>query len=456
MELLIKLMEIVNKIINIFSKPGVQKYTKNTLWLFFEQFVRLSINFFVGVWVARYLGPEKYGLFNYALAYVAIFQGLAKLGLDGIVIRDILNYPEKEVDYLTTAFWLKVAGGLLALIVIISSIFISTNDFDTRLFVIIISFGIIFQCSEIVDFYFQSKVLAKYISISKLIQLVLSSALKLYFIYKKADLIYFVIIFLIDQIILSALYFAAYYKYSGKINFLNVKKINIHLALALLKESYPMMLVLISATIYARINQIMIKNYLGDYELGIFSVAVRICEILTVASPIFAYSFYPALINANKNSHELFKDRIIKLYSFVLWMSLFLCLIVMLLSDKIILFLFGTKYIPAGDVIKVYIFTVICSYIGGISSRWYLINNLQRYFMYFLILSAIFNIIMNMIMIPRYSLVGASLSSVITYIFSSYISNILTKRTYYNFILQTRAIIYPFNIALKYVKVLIM
>ena len=80
-----------------------------------EQFFRISAGVLVGIWVARYLGPEKFGLLSYVLAFTAIFSGTARLGLDGIMVRELVNHPEKRDTYLGTAFWLKMLGGFLVI-----------------------------------------------------------------------------------------------------------------------------------------------------------------------------------------------------------------------------------------------------------------------------------------------------------------------------------------------------
>lgn len=110
------------KIRGLFHHQGFIRYFKNTSWMMAEQLLRIIAGLFVGIWVARYLGPQQFGLFSYALAFTAIFGGIAKLGLDGIVVRELVNYPEKRDAYLGTAFWLKVIGafivmGLMATIV---------------------------------------------------------------------------------------------------------------------------------------------------------------------------------------------------------------------------------------------------------------------------------------------------------------------------------------------------
>ena len=158
------------------------RYFANTSWMFGEQVLRMASGLLVGIWVARYLGPEQFGLFSYALAFVSIFSGLAKLGLDGIVVRDLVNHPHQRDVYLGTAFWLKFVGAFVMLGIVALATLFTSNDHTTNLYVFIISSGIIFQSFEVVDFYFQSKVLSKFVSICKITQLAVSSALKIYFV----------------------------------------------------------------------------------------------------------------------------------------------------------------------------------------------------------------------------------------------------------------------------------
>ena len=113
----------------------------------------------VGIWVARYLGPSQFGLFSYAAAFAALFSSIAKLGLDSIVVRDLVREPELRDLYMGTAFWLKLFGAIAMMAVIGISMLFTTSDDTTNLYVLIIASGAIFQSFEVIDFYFQSKVL---------------------------------------------------------------------------------------------------------------------------------------------------------------------------------------------------------------------------------------------------------------------------------------------------------
>ena len=431
------------------SHPGVRRYGSNTAWMFAEQILRMVAGFLVGVWVARYLGPEKFGLFSYALAFVAIFQGIAKLGLDGILVRDLVREPEKATVYLGTAFWLKLFGAVVTLLFIGLAIQFTGNDATANLYILIIASGLIFQSFEVIDFYFQSKVLAKYVSICKMVQLALSSLIKIFLILIGADLIWFVMVSLIDMVTLAITLNIAY-KYNKNPSF--YKYFDVYVGKRLLKDSWPLILVGMSVVIYERIDQIMLKHMLNDYSVGIYSAAVKVSNVFTFLSPIFAYSFFPALINSRKDSDEKFEKRLIYLYSFVFWFALFLAIVLSKFSVEIINIIYGIKFLESHSVLSIYIFTIIFAYMGGISSRFYIIENIQNLFAINLFIAASINIFLNFLFIPKLGMKGAAISSLISFAFSSFFSNIFFRKSRKNFRIQFMAIIFPFYFLGRYFK----
>ena len=138
--------------------------------------------FFVGVWVASYLGPEKFGLLSYAGSFVGLFSAIATLGLDGIVVREIVKYPEEENEILGTAFILKLFGAILTLIVLYVAIHFTSNDKYTNTLIFIIASAVIFQAFNVIDMYFQAKVMSKYVVFANSISLLISSIVKIWLI----------------------------------------------------------------------------------------------------------------------------------------------------------------------------------------------------------------------------------------------------------------------------------
>ena len=145
------------------GRSNLQNILANTGWLFADRILRMGVGLFVGVWLARYIGPQQFGIYNYAIVFVAMFSAISNLGLDGIVVRNIVRDPVSKDEILGTAFFLKFAGGIITLIVSIGAILLlRSSDSVTCWLVGITAVGAIFQAFDTIDFWFQSQVKSKY------------------------------------------------------------------------------------------------------------------------------------------------------------------------------------------------------------------------------------------------------------------------------------------------------
>ncbi|MHC5729571.1 MAG: oligosaccharide flippase family protein, partial [Nostoc sp.] len=106
------------------SRSGLRAIIANTGWLFADRILRMGASLVVGVWVARYLGVQQYGLFNYALAFVSLFSPIFTLGLDDVVVRHIVRQSSNKEEILGTTFWLKFLGGIASVLLAVSTMFV--------------------------------------------------------------------------------------------------------------------------------------------------------------------------------------------------------------------------------------------------------------------------------------------------------------------------------------------
>jgi O-antigen/teichoic acid export membrane protein len=252
------------------NNKGVARYFKNTSWMMVEQVLRIISGLLVGIWVARFLGPEKFGVFSYVVAFTGIFGVIAKLGLDSIIVREIVKYPEKSNIYLSTAFWLKLAGAFCALTAIVLIQYFSEDEYNERFFSLIVGAGIIFQSLEVVEFKFQAEVKAKVPSICKIIQISLSACVKVFLIINKSDLIYFFVVVAFDSLTLAIAYYFANKMHYNSIDFI---EFNISVAKTIVKDSFPVLFSTIFITVNMKIDQIIVKEILGAYEVGVYTAA---------------------------------------------------------------------------------------------------------------------------------------------------------------------------------------
>lgn len=123
----------------------------------------MDVGLLVGVWVARYLGPEQFGLLNFATAFSGLFGAIAVLGLQGIVVRDIVRDPECASLTLGTAAVLQLVGGLVTYLLILVAIAnLLPDDALARSIVAILGSMMLLKANDIAVFWFESQVQSKY------------------------------------------------------------------------------------------------------------------------------------------------------------------------------------------------------------------------------------------------------------------------------------------------------
>jgi O-antigen/teichoic acid export membrane protein len=420
-------------------QKGFLKYLFNTSWLFAEQGVRIISGLFIGVWIAKHLGPENYGKLSYAIAFSGIFGSISALGLESILVRELINQPENHNVLLGTVFRLRIIGAFIILLIIASILFSLGNDPKINLYIFIISFGFIFQSFEVISFFFQSQVLSKIVSICKFSQLLLSSLLKGYLILINAEIIWFSVAILFDTLSLSFAYFIAY-KLNSSIGF--YQKFDWRIAKVMLKDSWPLIFSSFVVMIYMRIDQIMIKEILGEIQVGIYSSAMKLSESFYFIPMLLVSSIYPAIINSRNQSKVLYEKRLQNLYTIMTWSAIIISFIMTFLSDSLVLTLFGDEFFEAGNVLKIHIWSSIFVFMGVASGSWYLSENLQRISLINTCVGAFINIVLNLYLIPVYGVNGAAYATLVSYGFSAYIMNYFWSETRSNFLMLSKSLFF--------------
>jgi O-antigen/teichoic acid export membrane protein len=429
--------------INILNKnQGFMRYFTNVSWIFTEKILRIISSLFIGIWVARYLGPEQFGLFSYAKSFVGLFTVLATLGLNGIVVRELVRGNSHAGVLMGTAFWLKFMGAFGVMIVLAIAVNFTSNDTFTNTLVFIVASGTIFQSFNVIDFYFQSKVLIKYVVFANIISLFISSILKIVLILINASLIAFAWVVLFDSIILACGFAYFFYKNNSTLSIPDFafKK---ETAVTLLKDSWPLILSGMVIAIYMRIDQTMIKEMIDAEAVGQYAAAVGISEAWYFIPIAISTSLYPAIVNAKKKSNTLYYERLQKLYDLMVWMAIAIALPMTFMSEWIIELLYGEQYSQAASVLTIHIWAGVFVFLGVASSKWFVTENLQKYSFYRTMAGAIVNILLNYILIPLYSIYGAAIATLISQAVASYLFNVTNIKLRHTFKLQTNTILLP-------------
>lgn len=428
---------LINSLSEISTKEGFKKYFKNTGWLFIGRMSGMIASFFVGAYVARYLGPEQYGLLNYALSYVAILSIFASLGIDSILNRELVSSPEKKNELLGSGFLIKIIGSIITIILVILSLYIFKSDYTTSLLIVILSIFYLFNTLGIIDIYFQSQVLSKKTVKIQILSLIITTILKLSFILLHLDVIYFAMVYVVDGLILAVGFIISYTKTHGSI----IKwKINKNIISKLLKSSWPLMLSGAAITIYMKIDQVMITNMLGSTENGLYSAAVKLSEIWYFIPALICSSIFPSIMQAKNNNPVVYENRLKKLYSLMFYLSVGIAIIISLFSGIIVTSLFGNEYLESINVLKIHVWAGIGVFTGYAITQFIIVEEYYKIYLWMQLIGVLLNIILNIILIPRVGIMGSAIATAVSYILATS-SIVLFKKTRKQFLVFLESIL---------------
>jgi polysaccharide transporter, PST family len=427
------------------SGSGLRAIISNTGWLFADRILRMGAGLVVGVWVARYLGAENYGLFNYALAFVSLFSPIFTLGLDDVVVNRIVHESSKKEEILGTTFWLKLLGGIVSVLMICGVFLLTEHDPAKKsniLLIAILSVTGVFRASDTIEIWFQSQVKSKYAVVAKNIAYLLTTFIKVALILTKQPLLAFAWVTL-AEFAASAICLAIAYRMRG-FSF-RLWKWSLPLAKTLMKESLPLLFSGFAILIFMKIDLIMLGQMKNNTEVGIYSAAVRVSELWYFIPTAIVSSVAPKIYAAKKESETLYYKRMRQLLRLLAFISIAISIPMTFLSGNIIGIMFKNGFAEAGPILAVHIWTSLFVFMGVATSPWFIAEGLNHISFGKTLIGAILNVILNFLLIPEYSGMGAAIATIISQAVAAFISNAFDRRTQKLFMIQLQSII-PFPI----------
>jgi polysaccharide transporter, PST family len=395
------------------TRPTFRNVLKNAAWLFGDHFLKLAIGLVVGVWVARYLGTADYGLLNYAIAFSAMAAPLATLGLQSIVVRDIVHDTNSAPVTLGTAFVLRLLGSTVGvLLVYVGVVLLRPDDRTAATAVVLLSLASVFQALSVTAWWFESQVRAKQVVLSQNIAFVTGSAIRVALILFGAPLLAFVIL-MICEIALSTIAVALAYHWSGE----RIANWHVRMARAksLLSDGWPFMLSSIAITIYMKIDLIMLGEMSGNSEAGIYAAALRLSEPWYLVSTVIVGSAFPYLVSTRRMNVHVYRANLDRLYRALVALAYAITIPMTFFAGVLIDVLFGPSYERAGLVLAVHIWACHAVFLGVAYHSWITAENLGLYTLMATATGAVLNVAMNFLLIPSYGALGAAFATVIAY-----------------------------------------
>lgn len=374
--------------------------------------IHILLSFFVSLLTARYLGPSNYGLINYAAAYATFFASFCTLGINSVIIKNFIDYPQEEGKTIGTAIILRLISSLLSIVTIIGIVTVIDNTEPLTITVVwLYCFGLLFQIFDTFNYWFQAKLMSKYYAFSTLIAYLIVSFYKLFLLYYGKDVRWFAVSNSIDYCIVAIVLYMFYRKCNGpKLSF------SINKTKQLLKISSSYILPGLMVAVYAATDKLMLKQMLEASAVGYYSLAVSISGMWTFILSAIIDSLKPQIMkysNTNFDKYILYNTG---LYSIVFYTSFIASIIICLIAPFFINLVYGANYLPAVNPLRIVVWYVAFSYLGVARDTWIVCEGKQKNLKYIYIGSAIANVCLNCLFIPLFGANGAAIASLLTQI----------------------------------------
>lgn len=389
----------------------VKRVVKNTSVLFIATIISYVLGFFTTVYTAQYLGAEGFGIISLALSLTSIFGVLTDLGLNTLIVRETARNKLLTDKYVSNTLVMKILLSFLtfALLILTTEIIGYTSQINTVIY--IIAFSVIFVAfSAIFNAIFQSYEKMEYQSVGTILNAVLMLAGVLIVIYFHLDILAFAFVYFI-----SSLVFLVYsiIVYSWKFA---LPKINIdwNFWSPTIKESLPFAVTGIFAMIYYWIDSVILSWMAGNEVVGWYNAAYRLILVFGALYSVYMLSIFPVLSGLYKTSQKSIEVAYERSFKYMLIINIPVAIYITFLANKIIVLIYGVGYVSSIIALQVLIWSTIFMFINTLSLNLLGSVNQQVIVAKITALGAIFNIILNIILIHEFSYVGSSAATVAT------------------------------------------
>lgn len=390
---------------------------KNAGWIIGAQIVKSVLGLVISVITARYLGPSNYGIINYAASLVAFVTPVMYLGLSNVLVQEVVNNPDDSGEILGTSIIMSILSSICCIIGIITFTSIANkNETETIIVCALYSGLLLFQAMDLIQYWFQAKLLSKYTSVVSLAAYLTISVYKIFLLVAQKSIEWFAVSNVFDYMIISVALLIIYKKISGE-----KLRCSLKTAKRLFSKSRHYIVSSLMVTIFAQTDRIMIKMMMGNEYTGYYSAAVACAGITSFVFGAIIDSMRPTIFESKKVSNDSFELNMIRLYTIIIYLSLLQCVVITLFSKLIITIIYGLQYIQSVNALRIVVWYTTFSYLGSVRNIWILSEDKQKYLWIINLCGALMNIILNYILIPIYGICGAAVASLVTQLFTNVI-----------------------------------
>lgn len=411
------------------------KIFTNASWIVVCRIAQAVCSLIVTMITARYLGPSRYGLISYAASMCTFFLPIMQLGLPNIQVQELVYNKDLEGDIIGTSLLLSFICSIVCIVGIFGfSLIANKGELETIIVCVLYSLLLFFQSIEIIQYWFQSHYIFKYVSVVTLVAYIIVSIYKIYLLATGRSIYLYALSYTLDHFIISALLLVIYKNKNGP-----RLVVNPILAKKLLEKSKYYIVANLMLVIFAQTDRIMLKLICGDEITGYYSSAVAIANMVNFLYDAIIDSFRPSIFEAKKRDNDKYEADLKLLMCVIIYISAIVCIGVCIFAKFGILVLYGKAYLPAATSLRIVVWYTFFAYIGTVRNIWLLAEAKQSYLWKINLLGAVTNICLNCVFIPILSAEGAALASLISQFFTNFLLSSIMRnlKPFFHIILKS-------------------
>lgn len=403
----------------------MNKIMKNSFWMIFERIIQMIIALFINIFITRYLGAANYGLLNYSSSYIGLFLSISSLGLESIIINELVNSPDKEGEILGSSIFLRTLSGLFSIISVVIIVRLSNGNNLTLLIISILQALILFfRIYELLEYWFQAKYLSKYVTIIKISTYIIVTVYKLFLLFSKKSVVWFAFSNSLDCILIFIL-MICFFKKKSNINFSISKK----MCIKLISRSYHFIWTGLMISIYGETDKLMLGKLKNAMSVGIYSAGSYISGLANFIPYALINSLRPMIMEEKMRNNEKYLELLKDLYSIVFYFCLILAIFFTLFSKIIVCIIYGNGYNGAEIVLIIFSFSTIFSMLNVVRDIWFVCEEKEYLSKYIYLVGIIVNIILNYFLIKLFGYYGAAIASLSSNVLTAIIIPMILKST---------------------------
>ncbi|NIR51220.1 flippase [candidate division KSB1 bacterium] len=393
-------------------KPS--RVTSNSILVLSSEIIDRFLRFVLVIFAARLLGDADYGKITFAIAFGALFLILADFGLHQLLIREIARTPEDVERLMGNGLLIKLLlSGFTAFCIYVAAQ-LTNKPQDVMYTVYIIGASqITGSFAEYFSTVFQGMQRMKYVAIASLILSISNTVIGVLVLVLGGSFLTLAWVYLVSRMLKLIYCLVAGLKFT-KI----VVRFESSILKFLLLEGAVFGILRFFSIMYTNVDTTMLSLMIGDETVGWYNAAYRLIFAMMVIPIGIMRAVYPALSAYYKSKREAFNHLFEKTFKLLFWAGTSIAIVVSLLSDEIVLLIFGEEYINGAAALKILVWSTAIYFIGTTLTHATRSAGKQAFTAKVVATSAFLNLILNFILIPRYSLVGAAFATVMSEFFT--------------------------------------